>query len=287
MIYNTDCIKHMEGMESGSIDAIITDPPYGYLKHKLDAVFNEGKFFSECYRVLKKESFLVFFGRGVPFHRWNIICDSLGFEFLEEIIWDKITGASPCHALMRNHETVSVFRKGKKPISKVRINKIERDLIEAPVRIIDDLKRIVGEIQNIKTIEELEKFREVAYDVENKKKNHFVSLSSSVKSQNRATSAYHSHVHGSVLTSIVRVRKEHREFVHPTQKPVELMQHLINLVSDSENDVILDPFMGGGSTGVACRLLNKKFIGCEIDLEYFSAAEKRINNTVCQLKLTA
>ena len=64
--------------------------------------------------------------------------------------------------------------------------------------------------------------------------------------------------------------------LHPTQKPVELMEILINN-STKENDTVLDLFMGSGSTGVACKNLNRKFIGIEKDDKYFQIAEGRIN----------
>jgi len=62
---------------------------------------------------------------------------------------------------------------------------------------------------------------------------------------------------------------------HPTQKPLKLLKHLINIASN-EGDLILDPFMGVGSTGVAALELNRKFLGIEIDEEYFNAAENRL-----------
>ena len=64
---------------------------------------------------------------------------------------------------------------------------------------------------------------------------------------------------------------------HPTQKPVELIEHLLSN-STKENDWIFDGYMGSGSTGVACKHLNRNFIGIEIDKEYFDIATNRINN---------
>jgi len=64
--------------------------------------------------------------------------------------------------------------------------------------------------------------------------------------------------------------------VHPTQKPVDLMQHYIKNSSEI-GDVVLDPFMGSGSTGVAAKNLNRKFIGIELDEEYFEIAKDRID----------
>lgn len=62
---------------------------------------------------------------------------------------------------------------------------------------------------------------------------------------------------------------------HPAQKPVKLLEHIIQIASN-ERDVVFDPFMGVGSTGVAALENNRKFIGIEIDVPYFRAAEKRL-----------
>lgn len=64
---------------------------------------------------------------------------------------------------------------------------------------------------------------------------------------------------------------------HPTQKPVKLLKHIIQL-SSNPNDIVFDPFMGVGSTGIAALDLGRKFAGCEIDETYYNAAVKRINN---------
>lgn len=64
---------------------------------------------------------------------------------------------------------------------------------------------------------------------------------------------------------------------HPTEKPVDLIQFYIEN-SSSENDLILDPFMGSGSTGVACLNTNRNFIGIELDSNYFEIAKQRIEN---------
>ena len=66
--------------------------------------------------------------------------------------------------------------------------------------------------------------------------------------------------------------------VHPTQKSVDLMCKLIELVT-LEGQTILDPFMGSGSTGVACKNLNRNFIGIELDERYFNIAKERIENS--------
>ena len=70
---------------------------------------------------------------------------------------------------------------------------------------------------------------------------------------------------------------------HPTQKPVELMKYLVKTYT-SENDTVLDFTMGSGTTGVACRQLNRSFIGIELNKDYYDIAKKRINGEM-QLNL--
>ena len=75
------------------------------------------------------------------------------------------------------------------------------------------------------------------------------------------------------ILSVPNVRNK----MHPTEKPVELMQILIEN-SSNENDTVLDPFMGSGSTGIACLNTNRNFIGIELDKTYFDIAKERIEN---------
>ena len=64
---------------------------------------------------------------------------------------------------------------------------------------------------------------------------------------------------------------------HPTQKPIEVMEWLINRLTN-ESDLILDPFMGSGSTGVACLNTNRRFVGIELDENYFEMTKVRLEN---------
>lgn len=89
----------------------------------------------------------------------------------------------------------------------------------------------------------------------------------------RATSYKQTHTN---YPRSVQVFKSASKTVHSTQKPVELMKYLIKTYTN-EQDVVIDMFMGSGSTGVACVNTNRKFIGIELDPEYFAIAEERIN----------
>lgn len=75
-----------------------------------------------------------------------------------------------------------------------------------------------------------------------------------------------------------------KDKMHPTQKPLQLMKELVNLHS-FENQLVLDPFMGSGTTGVACKELNRNFIGIELLEDFFNIAKARINNTIVDEQL--
>jgi site-specific DNA-methyltransferase (adenine-specific) len=74
----------------------------------------------------------------------------------------------------------------------------------------------------------------------------------------------------------VSSKKTFRKNHHPTVKPVKLMEYLVRLVTP-KNGICLDPFMGSGTTGIACKNLNRNFIGIELDEEYFEIAKKRVS----------
>jgi len=83
-------------------------------------------------------------------------------------------------------------------------------------------------------------------------------------------------INGKRDSNIIKGMKTGNKF-HPTEKPVSLMSYLLLKFTDEDN-LVIDPFMGSGTTGVACQQLNRDFIGIELDPEYFKIAEERINN---------
>ena len=87
-------------------------------------------------------------------------------------------------------------------------------------------------------------------------------------------------IHDFVETSLT-TGNEKKHGKHPTQKPVQLMKHFVELLSNKD-DVVLDPFMGSGSSGVAAKILGRKFIGIEINPTYFEIAKERIEEVKCQ-----
>lgn len=84
--------------------------------------------------------------------------------------------------------------------------------------------------------------------------------------------------------SIIKETPNHYKAIHPTEKPVRLIERLLNLVC-KENAVVLDPFSGSASTSIACLNTNRKYIGFEIDEEYYDLSQKRISEASKELKI--
>jgi site-specific DNA-methyltransferase (adenine-specific)/modification methylase len=84
-------------------------------------------------------------------------------------------------------------------------------------------------------------------------------------------------MHNFIQTPICMGHERLKNPGHPTQKPIKVLNHIISLASNPD-DMVLDPFMGVGSTGVSAINLKRKFIGIEIDKKYYQAAKKRLKN---------
>ena len=283
LLFNGDCIKKMASIEKESIDAIVIDPPYKYLKNaKLESNYDEGEWMNEAWRILKKTGFLVFFGRGTSFYRLAGLADSRGFDFCEEIIWDKRQRSSPTAILGRVHETIAVFRK-----KKARLNRVYRDKIQKIINsrdwkvLLADNKRIITFIRKLLKVETLSEFlackkESINHMQKNRNQKHNITVRTcNLKSLDRGFEAYRNYNRGGVLTSIISCNREHYKFLHPTMKPIDLMEKLI-LLTTKEGDVVLDCFAGSGSTGVACQNTKRRYILIEKEEEYYNIAKKRL-----------
>jgi len=283
-LYNADCMRTMELLISKgiSVNAIITDPPYGYLDHKLDKWFDNNKFFELAYKIIKKDGFLIFFGRGVENARRMVIAEDVGFKFKEEIVWNKKQITTPMLPMGRIHEMIYIFSKGRAKINRLYFNAFDDifnyDDYSYINTLQDDINRIIGSINKAKTYEDFLKIKE-GY-VQKGRFRKFKIQGELLYDNNRTFMTINKYSKGAILRSIINVSNEVRNNhnqIHPTEKPVKLMEILIELVDNGTNDfTVFDPFAGSCATGVACYNLNKNFIGCEIDNEYFNAAVNRI-----------
>lgn len=269
----------MRDIMDSSIDAIITDPPFLYLKNnEIDIPFDEELFFKEAFRVLKPDGLLAVFGRGLSFYRWGCLLAGMGMKFKEEIIWDKGRVCSPLNAIGRRHETISVWTKRNGIIRRSYIpykEETSRDLN----MVIGDIKRLSAALGNPKELEELKEYissKQLAYRDKRKE----TKFSTTVKSQSindfsRCVGVMQSMTRGRLESDIIHVTKNSYKAIHPTEKPLNLMRRLIYLLSDS-GGIILGPFAGSAITLIAAKLSDRHYMGFEINKRIYEIANERL-----------
>lgn len=303
--YKGNCVDLMKYLPDESVDVILTDPPYLYLKkQKLDRPFDEWEYFKQVRRVLKPDGFIILFGRGSSFYRWNTILAEMpkkdcsviawiksflgikplpkAFNFKEEIIWDKKRTSSPLLNLGRCHETISIHCKGNNYINKAKVPYIESTIDVS--RVISDIKRITPVLGNPKELADVKHYLQT-----NEMNNRYnrTELSASVSSKistpspcaNTVRAIIEGKVEKSIITTIIECCTDRKKGIHPTQKPPRLLERLLALVCKIEPNkpkpLVLDTFRGSASTDIACMNFGCDCISFEIDDEYFDKGEER------------
>ena len=233
-----DCLERMKEIPDGSVDLILTDPPYGTTACKWDSVIPLEPMWEQLKRVIKPNGAIVMTA-SQPFTA--VLVSSNISQFKHEWIWEKNRGsnfAALKYQPMKEHESVLVF--GKQKVCYYPIKEERKGTGKARVAYVFNGSN-TGK-------------RDVVGGFIDKRVNH-------VESELRFPSS---------------VQKHNCEVgLHPTQKPVTLMEYLIKTYTN-EGEVVLDFTMGSGTTGVACVNTNRKFIGIELDDNYFEIATKRI-----------
>jgi site-specific DNA-methyltransferase (adenine-specific) len=228
-----DCLEELKNIPDGSIDLVLTDPPYGTTACKWDTVIPFEPMWEQLKRVTKKNGAIVLFG-SQPFTSALVMSNVKMFKY--EWVWDKKipSGMSFAkHQPMRQTECISVFCDGKTVYYP---QMVKRD---TPI-----------------------------------KGGGMTPSDSAMTNGYKALKKTYTHKNPTTLIQFDKIRKDS---VHPTQKPVALLEYLIKTYTN-EGETVLDFTMGSGTTGVACKNLNRNFIGIELDKEYYEIAKKRINN---------
>ena len=117
-IYNKDNVNLYKEIPDGMFNFICTDPPYGYLKHKIETNVNIDLFFKESYRILKDNSFIAFFGIQPYLTKWINKALKNGFKYKAEIIWYKRNSTNIFSDMTRWYENIIIMQKGKRKFNK-------------------------------------------------------------------------------------------------------------------------------------------------------------------------
>ena len=238
-IYKGDCLQIMDMLIAKGIkvDCILTDPPYGTTRCKWDTSIPFDEMWGRLNKLIKNNSAIILFG-SQPFTTALISSNIKCFKY--ELIWDKTFGRQPQLANiqpMKQHENILIFS-----IDGGKINYYPQK-IKLP-------KPYYGT---------------GATNMSGGNNHHKLELKKQFKIYTHKTP-----------TSLLSYKPvSNTKTVHPTQKPVELLEYLIKTYT-LEGETVLDFTMGSGSTGVACLNTNRKFIGIELDDKYFEIAKNRI-----------
>ena len=246
-LYQGDCLKVMKQIPDKSVDMILCDLPYGTTDCDWDVVIPFDKLWEQYNRIIKDNGVIALFG-SEPFASNLRISNIKNYKY--DWYWEKErgTGFARSHKQpMRKIETISIFYK-KQPFYDFRGERLEK-----PYKHILPITNSKSDNLHSKNID---KNGERVYGIYNFATKHN-------------------------LLKFARITKGG---VHSTQKPVALCEYLIKTYTN-ENDTVLDNCMGSGTTGVACKHLNRNFIGIELDEHYFEIAKNRIENEPTQLTL--
>jgi len=237
-LYKGDCLEVMKQIESGSIDAIITDPPYGTTACKWDSVIDFALMWQQLNRIIKPNGAIVLFG-SEPFSSALRMSNIKNYKYDWYLSKNKTTGfLNAKKQPLRKFETLSIFYK--------------KQCTYNPQLTIGKTHGTGGY-----------KDKDVTQ----------------VYGKQKAKIPYQTNKYYPNNELLCKYEKNN---VHPTQKPVDLMEYLIKTYTN-ENEIVLDFTMGSGSTGVAAKNLSRNFIGIEQDETYFKIAQDRIKQNEYKL----
>ena len=247
-IYNMDCLEGMKAIPDGSVDAVICDLPYGTTACAWDSVIPFDKLWEQYRRISKPNAAIVLFG-SEPFSS-ALRMSNIGM-YKYDWYWRKPKGTGHLNAEkqpMRDIEVISVFYRQQSTYNP---------------------QFTKGEPFGNKS-----------------GKSHFVSEAGETTYGKFASGpgTRNDNPGRRYPKQCIEFGVVERDTLHPTQKPVDMIRRLV-LTSSREGETILDPFMGSGTTAIACIKERRHFIGFELSKEYFDKAVRRIKAEQAQLTL--
>ena len=271
ILLNGDCLELMKDLDDNSVDLIFTDLPYGQVSCEWDIKIDFAQMWEQFMRI-KKEKTPIFFCCSTKFGAEIIHSAPKKCPFRYDIVWVK---SAPCGFLcakkmpMKKHEMLYVFyeklpfydlsshqHKFKKEVGTIAGDNVysKPELYRAPA----------GQYQPplpVSVVKEGGTYKHLYGEIKDMDYHHLKSK--------MGNPVYEPPLPNSIL----EIKSQRGK--HSTQKPTDLMKWVLKYYS-KEGDVVLDPTMGSGSTGVACKEMNRNFIGMEMNPEIYEVAVSRI-----------
>ena len=235
-LYQGNCLELMSDIADNSIDCIICDLPYGTTSCSWDIIIPLDKLWEQYNRIIKDNGVIILFGQE-PFSSLVRLSNLKDYKY--DIYWEKerLTNINQVKRRVgKTVETISVFYK--------------KQCTYNPQMIKYDGKPRTNKVKN-------------------------GTLGKLTDTNEKKVFEYHDTGYR-YPTQVWRFKRDClKSNLHPTQKPLALVEELVKTFTN-EGDLVLDNTMGSGTTGLACKNLNRNFIGIEMNEEYFKIAKERI-----------
>lgn len=268
-IIHGDCFEVLRDIPDKSIDAVITDPPYGIGLAKWDTVVDIPLFTREVNRV--SNGFYAFFGQMPTMVNWINEANNQKLHYCEHISWVKRI-PSPSTRLSRGHESILLYATG------------STKKFYSQTGIYEDVK-LPGILFDTFTIEGLDRYVKdlwIKLRTGDLDRSYRTRGSQGQEEFKRFAGGGHSRspreCNFTNVWSFLPPTKSASKpgVIHPTGKPLEIMKRLVEMLTP-EGGTVLDPFCGSGTTAVACKELGRNYICIEKEKEYFDIACDRIS----------
>jgi DNA modification methylase len=304
LLINADCFDIFPYIENKSIDLIICDLPYGTTSCKWDVIIPFDKLWNQYKRIIKDKGVIILFG-SEPF---SSLLRTSNLEWYKyDWVWEKNNAGNfqlVNYQPLKIHETISIFYNETPNMEFANIMNENMKILNLKQIDISKLQlsktgKLTGWVTNklngsqLPTYEQWEKIcdlfniennyekimfsiKKVTYNLDLQDTNLLLSNKGKAGTLGHLSSESKRDNYIQDKTGYPKsILKYNRETgLHPTQKPVSLLEFLIKTYSN-ENEIILDNCMGSNSTGIACKKLNRKYIGIEKDEKYFDISIKR------------
>lgn len=248
-LVNGDCLIEMSTIPDKSVNLILTDLPYGETRSKWDKILDFDKLWEHYLRVITDNGAIVLFGNE-PFSSMLRQSQPNYYRYDWKWVKNRATGFANCnYRPMRAYEDIMVFSK-----ANASAGGKTNPMIYNPQGLIE-VNKTKKNTANRKGL--------ISYNNNNLGENN------SLNGDSEYVQKYTNYPNNILYFDC------EKKYVHPTQKPLELMKYLV-LTYSNIGDMVLDSCMGSGTTGVACKELNRDFIGIEIDKKYFDIASERM-----------
>jgi len=259
-MYLGDCLELVKNIPDKSIDLILCDLPYGKLTDKTRAKWDNLNYEDLCiqYRRIIKNNGVIILHGNEPFSSMIRMLMIDLYKYDLKWIKSKTTGfANANYRPMNKYEDIMIFS-----FANASAGGKQNSMTYNPqgLQIINKKKKNTPNRQGL-----------ISQDTNNLSKNNSLLADSNYVQK-----------YTNYPTNVIYFDNP-KKYIHPTQKPIELLEYLIKTYSD-ENDLVLDNCMGSGSTGVACINTNRKFVGIEIEEKYFNIAKERLEKSLNEVK---